>query len=360
MMPHLIETTLPINRWNKKLLFSLVLLLQMGCAPLFNRMVSPTTPLSGKKTGPAKFSPDGNEIVFSAEDEGEKTSHIYKANVDGTGLTALTTSATYDYGPVFSPDGNHVVFSSMADGKQGDLWLMRPDGSDKKSITSGPGHDYGPIFSRDGDRIFFIRAEYFGNYSPIAAKSWHEMDIYSVRLDGTNLNKITSLNSYRIGYLSVTSDDSGLIAQIFSSEVPDQIWMIPIRNPDEKKPIRPELDGFKSHFLFFKNKPNPKDLQAPSISPDGKELLFSWDEFSSSRNVYLMDIQSKKVRKITNMKSSIFYPHFSMDGSKIIFQTTKYVTGYLKLNRIEPTIWVVNKDGSDLKAINFKQGAVSP
>lgn len=326
----------------------------MGCAPLFNRLVSPTTPLSGKKTGPAKFSPDGNEIVFSAEDAGGTTSHIYKAKVDGSDLTALTTSATYDHGPVFSPDGNHVVFSSMADGKQGDLWLMRPDGSNMKNITSGPGHDYGPIFSRDGDRIFFVRAEHFGNYSPIAAKSWHEMDIYSVRPDGTDLHKVTSFNSYWIGYLSISSDNSKLIAQSFSSDTPDQIWSIPIRTPDEKKPIRPELDGFKSHFLFFKNKPNPKDLRAPDISPDGNELLFSWNEFSSYENVYLMDLQSKKVRKITNMKSSIFYPHFSMDGSKIIFQTTKYVTAYLQLNRIEPTLWIVNKDGTNLKAIDFK------
>lgn len=317
-------------------------------------MVSPATLLSGKKTGPAKFSPDGNEIVFSSEDEGGKTSHIYKARVDGAGLTALTTSATYDYGPVFSPDGNHVAFSSMSDGKQGDLWLMRPDGSEKKNITSGPGHDYGPIFSRDGDRIFFIRAEYFGHYSPIAAKSWHEMDIYSVRPDGTDLQKITSFNSYRIGYLSISSDNVKLIAEIFSRQTPDQIWMIPIRNPDEKQPIRPELDEFKSHFLFFKNKPDYNDLHAPDISPDGTELLFSWDEFSPSANVYLMDIQSKKVRKITNMKSSIFYPHFSMDGSKIIFQTTKYVTGYLKLNRVEPTLWTINKDGTGLKAIDFK------
>ncbi len=58
----------------------------------------------------AKFSPDGNYLVFSIETEKEES--IYMANKDGTGLKRLTFAKGRDDSPVYSPDSSKIVFSS--------------------------------------------------------------------------------------------------------------------------------------------------------------------------------------------------------------------------------------------------------
>ncbi|WDT79890.1 MAG: hypothetical protein MPW14_22655 [Candidatus Manganitrophus sp.] len=122
-----------------------------GCITMPKK--SETTFLSGKDIGPARFTPDGNEIVFSIRTE--KSSNIYKVKTDGMGLVALTKGDTFDFDPVYSPDGAKILFSSISNNKQADLCLMKPDGSEKIFLTTGPEHDFNPIFSPDGKRIFF-------------------------------------------------------------------------------------------------------------------------------------------------------------------------------------------------------------
>lgn len=186
-----------------KLIFlsSLICWIFLGCLTIpLPDMKSRGTFLSGKNIGSATFSPDGNELVFSL---GNKPfSNIYRVRVDGTGLVALTTGATCDFGPVFSPDGSKVLFSHISDG-QGDLCVIRFNGSNKLCLTSGPEHDFEPVYSPDGSKIYFLRAQVFRNYSPIAAPAWHRVDIYSINADGTGLKRITFENAYGMSNLSI-------------------------------------------------------------------------------------------------------------------------------------------------------------
>ena len=52
-------------------------------------------------------------------------------NVDGSGLTQLTTS--YSMIPTWSPDGLKIVFNDLED-----LWLINADGSGLTQITDHP------------------------------------------------------------------------------------------------------------------------------------------------------------------------------------------------------------------------------
>jgi len=315
--------------------------------------------LSGKEIGVANFSPDGNELVFSIGDK--QNSSIYSVRIDGTNLVALTTGTTYDFDPVFSSDGRKILFSSVTlsselNRQQGNICLMNADGSEKLLLTTGPGHDYNPIFSPDGEKVFFLRSNRFGNYSPVALPAWHEIDIYSIKIAGASMNRITTDKSYRMGSLSISSDGNTLMAIITPAKSPYSVWMIPINNPTDKIPVRPDLDEYKTIVPLLHMKAIDYDrLFNPQFSQDGTSMLFTWEghykkEYSE---LYIMDLKTNKAKQITDMKQYVYSPRFSPDGSRITFSTVSHVQDGPFNSRNVPTLWTINKDGTGLNVIKL-------
>ena len=58
---------------------------------------------------------------------------VYKVNIDGTGLTQLTTDSTDDGLPAWAPDGETIAFVSDRDG-QWSMWAMDADGGDQRPL----------------------------------------------------------------------------------------------------------------------------------------------------------------------------------------------------------------------------------
>jgi TolB protein len=79
---------------------------------------------------------------------------IFTANLDGSDLVRLTDSPGYDAECSFSPDGSEILFVSDRDGDP-DIYLMKADGTDVRQLTDEPGYDGGPFFSPDGRWIAY-------------------------------------------------------------------------------------------------------------------------------------------------------------------------------------------------------------
>ena len=155
----------------------------------------------------AEVSPDGRRMAFASLVNGRL--QIFVANVNGTGVTRLTTSTTDDDQPVWSPsgakiafhrwdtspgghadivvmnadgsnqrsitadqgrtnqrfptwslqpnEGEFIMYSSQTASGQAHLWRMRPDGSEKVQLTFGDVWDDQPAFSPDGRTVVFQR-----------------------------------------------------------------------------------------------------------------------------------------------------------------------------------------------------------
>jgi len=91
------------------------------------------------------FSPDGNDIYFSANRVEDwqyrfNNSEIYKVNLNTKKITVLTTQDGPDYSPMVSPDGKTVAFLGYLDKQQDHqnrlLHLMDHDGGNRKIISS--------------------------------------------------------------------------------------------------------------------------------------------------------------------------------------------------------------------------------
>ena len=106
---------------------------------------------------------------------------IFEANPDGSGLKRLTNSTGYDAEGSFSPDGKQIVFCSNRDGNL-QLYLMDADGKNVRRLTNVPGcYNGGPFFSPDGKRIIFRSDRKRKDY----------LQLYVINTDGTGERALT-------------------------------------------------------------------------------------------------------------------------------------------------------------------------
>ena len=177
------------------------------------------------------FSPDGRFIAFASARRG--TPHIYVMNADGTAARRLTNSPNADSLPEWSPDGTWIVFTrNYVLQQQSDLFRVRSRGGALTRLTSTPEIEFAPEWSPDGNRIAYTLFDQHLNRYGIATirpngahrrwvvtnpRSQHgytdanptwspsgarvafarempdrTMDIFSVRLDGTGLRRLTT------------------------------------------------------------------------------------------------------------------------------------------------------------------------
>ncbi|MBK8269468.1 MAG: PD40 domain-containing protein [Planctomycetes bacterium] len=106
---------------------------------------------------------------------------VIEANIDGSEPKQLTQQLGYDAECAYSPDGKQIVFSSDRDGDP-DLYIMSADGTDVRQLTNKPGYDGGPFFSPDGKKVIF-RAD---------RKQDDHLQIFVINTDGTGEKQLTS------------------------------------------------------------------------------------------------------------------------------------------------------------------------
>lgn len=212
------------------------------------------------------WSPDGSKIVFASERDND--SEIYIMNANGTEQKRLTKQPGDDSHPKFSPDGRSIIFNSSRTtpdlsvpwlSQYMEIFTMDTDGNNVKQITSFKSICTFPSFSPDGSKIVFrritndpghnwsldnikVNSEVFvinnDGSNPINISNSEAFDgwpwwmpdsktvlftsnrggiknmgqLYTVKLDGTGLTRITDVNDSFI-QASVSKDGKTILAQ---------------------------------------------------------------------------------------------------------------------------------------------------
>lgn len=156
-------------------------------------------------------SPDGKQIVFGSQREGDFD--IYIMNSDGSNVRRLTDRIGYDGGPWFSPDGKKIVWRAWYPENEEeknmwqdcmennyivpvplDLWVMDADGSSKKRILHNGATNFAPSWHPDGKRIIF--SSNMDDWHEDIKKFGHNFELYIINIDGTGLERITYNNVF--------------------------------------------------------------------------------------------------------------------------------------------------------------------
>ena len=133
------------------------------------------------------FSPDGHHIVFVSIRNGQ-SSEIYKLDLESgeeTQLTHAWPEAAPQIGPgprnshaKFSPNGEHIVFEAVRRGlprAHQEIYVMKADGTEQTRLTHTTGSCHSPVYSPDGQKIAFV-------CRPSGSKKGY---IHTVNADGT-------------------------------------------------------------------------------------------------------------------------------------------------------------------------------
>ena len=147
------------------------------------------------------FRASGQERRYSWDYDPEMELYVWDPETRQS--TRLTEARGYDAEASISPDGEWIVFSSMRQAYErdltpeetkqlevdpsyfGDLYVMRIDGSELKKITETPGYDGGPFFFPDGSRIIWRRFDEAGLIA----------DVWSAKPDGSDPKQLTDFGA---------------------------------------------------------------------------------------------------------------------------------------------------------------------
>ncbi|HVZ97628.1 MAG TPA: hypothetical protein VG847_12180 [Chitinophagaceae bacterium] len=99
------------------------------------------------------WSPDGKDLVFCGERDGEFD--VYKVPASGGKEIRLTDVKGLDDGPEYTPDGKYIYFNSVRSGSM-QIWRMRPDGSNQEQITNDDYNNWFAHISPDGKWFVYL------------------------------------------------------------------------------------------------------------------------------------------------------------------------------------------------------------
>ena len=227
------------------------------------------------------WSPDAQQIVFSANPDGPETTLIYKMNADGTNRVRLS-DGYQDYYPSYSPDGAKIIFvSERVDpsfppgddlGHTQRLFVMNPDGTDEhKLFTSGLRSEHSPVYSPDGSLIAFVGMTR-------SSTGTSEYNVYVVNADGTGMRKLTNYQGFAI-------DPGDTLAF-----TPDGQHVVFSQNRDLKSISLVGFEGGAAPVGLTAT--TDREEYSPSFSPDGAKLAYASNLFEQGApdGIYIKNI----------------------------------------------------------------------
>jgi Tol biopolymer transport system component len=224
----------------------------------------------------AFFSPGGNKILFVRSIDGRK--QIFTINTDGSGENNLSIPQHDESNPAFSADGSRIIFISKQSGNYV-LIMMNADGTLRKELIQQKGKIRYPVFSPDGEFVAFV------------AYQENNPGLYIMNSDGNDVRNIVNHNVIE-SKLQFTPDASKIVfASRSRGRKNSDICIIDI-DGDKPKNLTGELNVINQH---------------PSITPDGKSIIFHSIKFNNCE-IYKVDIDGSTPVNLTDHPKWDQYP----------------------------------------------------
>ena len=240
----------------------------------------------------AAWSPDGQQIVFVSDIAGRV--NLWKMSASGGWPIQLTQSDDRQYSPVWSPDGKWIVYEQDRAGDElWDLYAIPSDGGKIINLTNTPAiREQDPRWSHDGRTIAFAYKSKDDSQYDIALLDW-------------NTRKVQKLTHERQpgfawSVVAWSSDDKTIYAGRVNPSFTDaDVYRIDVATGKTEN-----LTPHEGTIRYL----------ASSLSPDGGTLLLSSDAKGGYMNIALLDIATRKMTWVTDLKWEASSGNFSPDG----------------------------------------------
>ncbi|MGD0506482.1 MAG: S9 family peptidase [Terriglobales bacterium] len=242
----------------------------------------------------AAWSPDGQQIAFVSDIAGR--SNLWKVSASGGWPVQLTQSDDRQYSPVWSPDGKWIVYEQDRAGDElWDLYAVPSDGGEIINLTNTPAiREQDPVWSHDGRTIAFDYKLKEGTQYDIALLDWKTRKVRLLTRE--------QQAGYSWNVVAWSSEDKTIYASRRNPPYTDaDVYRIDVATG--------KLENLTPHQGTIR-------YLASSLSPDDKTLLLSADAKGGYINVALLDVATRKITMVTDLKWEAYAGDFSPDGKR--------------------------------------------
>lgn len=250
-----------------------------------------------RSTSGGAWSPDGKEVVFTSNFTGRL--NLWKVNSSGGWPIQLSQTDDRQSSALWSPDGTRIIFQSDRGGAETfDLFAIPANGGEVVNLTKTDQiSETSPVWSPDGSLLALDYKPKTAPVTDIAVMDW----------------------------------STRAVRNLTNEKTPDHLWITTVWSPDGKSLYASRGNAAFTDSSVFRidvtsgkqEELTPHQEQArniaSSISPDGKTLLLTSDRPGGYPNVALLDVATKKLTWVTDVKWEGQAGHFSPDGKAFTY-----------------------------------------
>ncbi|UII56623.1 hypothetical protein LS684_03815 [Cytobacillus spongiae] len=269
-------------------------------------------------------------IAYVSYQKGKPQLHLYNEKLGISDQAYELDNEHTIVDPSFSQDGSTLAFVAFPKDLEEEkkmtskVYLLDLRTKEVTEAFSKEGIIMEVEYSSVKPILFYLSANTYTNYSPIASKRPHGLDIFQYDLETNDHQQVTELEKYSMSSLTVSpngekvyvqmDDDDGVETAEDSFNVHQRIFEIPLDNP--------------THARIVTNPNREVDIFTFNLTPTGSDLIFqsianAEEGGTFEYELYQFHMNTNEETQLTNLGEYTTNPVVTADGKEIYFVVDK-------------------------------------